>query len=47
MNTGAKYRFWIPPSLGYGAEGVGGVIEPNSVLVFEVELLGIEKPEQE
>jgi FKBP-type peptidyl-prolyl cis-trans isomerase FkpA len=40
MNKGAKYRFWIPPSLGYGDKDVGdGAIPANSVLVFDVELL--------
>lgn len=39
MNRGARYRFWIPPQLGYGAQGAGdGVIPPNSVLQFDVTL---------
>jgi FKBP-type peptidyl-prolyl cis-trans isomerase len=42
MPVGSTYRFTIPPDLGYGARGAGGVIPPNAVLVFEVQLLGIE-----
>lgn len=42
MPVGSKYRFWLPPELGYGAEGAGdGVIPPNAVLEFDVELLEI------
>ncbi len=42
MKTGSKYRFTIPPELGYGAQGAGGVIPPNAVLVFDIELLGVQ-----
>lgn len=42
MPVGSKYMFYIPPELGYGARGISGVIPPNAVLIFEVELLGIE-----
>lgn len=43
MNVGSKYRLVIPSELAYGERGVAPLIQPNSVLVFEVELLGIEK----
>lgn len=41
MSVGSKWRFYIPPHLGYGDRQVGPVIGPNSTLIFEVELLGI------
>ena len=41
MAVGAKYRFFIPYQLGYGAQGAGGSIPPYAALVFDVELLGI------
>jgi FKBP-type peptidyl-prolyl cis-trans isomerase FkpA len=42
MPVGAKYRFWIPSELAYGAKGTpGGPVGPNSTLVFDVELLAI------
>ncbi len=47
MRAGSKYQVFLPSSLAYGEQGAGQVIGPNATLVFEVELLAIEKPAPE
>ena len=46
MTVGSKHTLFVPPNLAYGDNGAGRLIGPNSVLIFEVELLGIEKAEK-
>jgi FKBP-type peptidyl-prolyl cis-trans isomerase len=47
MRVGSKYQVVLPSSLAYGEQGAGQAIGPNATLIFEVELLGIEKPQEE
>jgi FKBP-type peptidyl-prolyl cis-trans isomerase len=42
MQVGGHRRLVIPPDMGYGSRGAGGVIPPNATLLFDVELVGIE-----
>lgn len=43
MRAGSRWTIYVPPSLGYGAQGAGAVIEPNATLIFEIELLEVLK----
>jgi FKBP-type peptidyl-prolyl cis-trans isomerase FklB len=47
MKPGSKWQLWIPSDLAYGDRGMGDKIGPNSVLVFDVELLEVVKPKAE
>jgi len=44
MPVGSKWQLFIPSDLAYGARGAGGVIAPNSVLIFDIELISIQAP---
>jgi FKBP-type peptidyl-prolyl cis-trans isomerase len=46
MKVGSKWQLFVPPELGYGQNGAGQKIGPNAVLIFEIELLEIKKPEE-
>jgi hypothetical protein len=42
MKVGSKYQLFIPPNLAYGDRAMGPALGPNSTLIFEVELVGIQ-----
>ena len=44
MKTGARWKVYVPPQLGYGEEGSPPVIEPNEMLIFEIELVRVVPP---
>lgn len=46
MKEGSRWNIWVPPSLGYGEQGMQPQIPPNEVINFEVEFLSIEDPEE-
>ena len=43
MKTGSKWRLYVPSNLAYGSRGAGGVIGPNQALIFDIELIAINK----
>jgi len=48
MGEGTKWQLFVPPNLGYGERGAGGLIGPNATLIFEIELISVQenKPEK-
>jgi FKBP-type peptidyl-prolyl cis-trans isomerase len=44
--VGSKWKIFVPPMLAYGRGGVDKMIPPNKLLIFEIELLAIEKQEE-
>ena len=46
MSEGDKFRFFVPPDLGYGKSGSGSNIGPNEALIFDVELIKVQSPER-
>jgi FKBP-type peptidyl-prolyl cis-trans isomerase len=47
MPAGSKWQLFIPSDMAYGERGAGGDIAPNSTLIFEVELLSIQAPDEQ
>jgi FKBP-type peptidyl-prolyl cis-trans isomerase len=46
MNTGGRYTLYVPSELGYGEWGAGDIVPPNSVLIFDIELLDIVREDE-
>jgi hypothetical protein len=46
MKEGDKWQLFIPSKLAYGESGAGGKIGPNATLIFDIELISIQKPEE-
>jgi hypothetical protein len=46
LKNGSKAKFYIPSALGYGTRGAGNMIPPNSILIFDIEIVKIKSREE-